>query len=164
MQKRIVERLSEIGWVCALMRIASLLLTVLVFIAFPAMLIAFIVKKLYLIALSLTLVCAVPFVLISVVRRLLNRPRPFESQGFTPILKREKGGCSFPSRHAFSASLIATVWLSVGTPIAILLYVCTLGISAIRYLSGVHYLSDLIAGIAIGVISGVIGTFLVFLI
>ena len=161
MQKRIVERLSQIGWACAIIRWVNLVSTALIFISFPAMLIIFAVKRLFIQALILALSCAVPFLIVTGVRALLDRPRPFEAEGYTPLLKREKGGRSFPSRHALSASVISTLWLlAVGMPVGIILWVFTLALSVCRYLSGVHYLSDLLVGIAVGTLSGILGVFI----
>lgn len=49
-------------------------------------------------------------------RRALNFPRPYQQPGFVPLVQKERQGCSFPSRHALSAGVIAAVWLYFSPP------------------------------------------------
>ena len=49
----------------------------------------------------------------SVLRAVLDRPRPYQQPGFVPLLPKETLGRSFPSRHALSAAVIAAAWLPV---------------------------------------------------
>ena len=91
------------------------------------------------------LVPAISFVLLSVIRKLINRPRPYETWGFTPILQKESKGVSFPSRHIFSAFMIAAT-LAYITPWGYLFFVPAVLLATVRVIGGVHYPSDVTAG------------------
>ena len=84
-------------------------LTLSCYLLYPALLLwAFVTKDPRL--LRLVLVPAISFVSLSVVRRGLNRPRPYEALDIVPLIPREKKGESFPSRHVFSVFVIAMTW------------------------------------------------------
>ena len=56
------------------------------------------------------LVPAVSFVGLSVVRKIINAPRPYEKFDMPPVLEKDTKGKSFPSRHVFSIFLIGTTF------------------------------------------------------
>lgn len=99
------------------------------------------------------------FIIVTVFRYIVNRPRPYEKFGIPPIIPKDKKGQSFPSRHVFSAFMIAMTfllyspWQLVG--IAMVIGASLLGL--IRVLSGVHFISDVVAGAAVGILAGWIG-------
>lgn len=80
----------------------------------------------------------------------INRPRPYETLGFRPLFPKDTVGKSMPSRHCFSAAAIAvTAWMSVpalGAVLGILAVIIALS----RVLEGVHYPSDVAAGLGYG--------------
>ena len=91
------------------------------------------------------------FLLVSGLRLLVNRPRPYERFGLSPVIQKDTKGRSFPSRHVFSAAIIAAAffvqqepWL-IGTGAA--LFVCALVLGALRVIAGVHYVSDVAAAL-----------------
>ena len=47
------------------------------------------------------------FVGLSVVRKIINAPRPYEKFDMPPVLEKDTKGKSFPSRHVFSVFIIA---------------------------------------------------------
>ena len=104
------------------------------------------------------LVPAVSFVLLSVVRRKINRPRPYETFEIPPIIKKDTKGHSFPSRHVFSAAMISMTfllmspWMWVGG-----LFLCITGMLAVvRVVSGVHYITDVLAGMGIAIVTAIV--------
>ena len=99
--------------------------------------------------------------IVSLLRALIDRPRPYEQPGFVPIIHREEKGKSFPSRHVFSAAVIAVTGLWVWPPLGIPLGLAALLLGAARVLGGVHHLSDVIAGAAIGVAAGILGYWII---
>ncbi len=107
-------------------------------------------------------VSGAPFILLSLVRRFISAPRPAEL--YPELLEypiRKSGGGSFPSRHVFSAFLIGTLLL---VPIAALGgVVLSLGVllAVSRVLLGKHFIRDVIAGAALGAVSGALGCVLV---
>ena len=67
-----------------------------------------------LVAVRLGIICAVPFVIVSLVRRWINAPRPYEVYSdIYEVAPKSRAGASFPSRHAFSVFAIGTELLFV---------------------------------------------------
>ncbi|MBR5635380.1 MAG: phosphatase PAP2 family protein [Pseudobutyrivibrio sp.] len=98
----------------------------------------------------------VSFVLVSLFRKLLSAPRPYEVYGFTPALKKDTKGKSFPSRHVFSIIMVAITFLQVSPVIAVILFILGAVLAVIRVVGGVHFVKDVIAGAAIAIIIGII--------
>lgn len=138
--------------------IANKCCTLLMYVSYPAL-----ILYLYLAGdgnfLQALLVPGISFVLLTVVRALINRPRPYETFQIPPVIPKHTKGNSFPSRHVFSASIIAMTYL-MASPwmwVGILFLGVTIILALVRVLSGVHYPSDVAAGLLIGVLAGVIG-------
>lgn len=99
------------------------------------------------------------FVIMGILRRQWNKPRPYEVFDMKPLIpaKDRKSGKSFPSRHAFSAFLIATmaviIFRSLGGFLPLVM-ACALG--CIRVLEGVHFPRDVVAGAVFGALAGVL--------
>ena len=115
-------------------------------------------------AIRYLVICGVPFILVSVMRRLLNTPRPYEILPFYEKAPKSKRGSGYPSRHVFSIFVIAStlafgnIWLGIGLAcLGVLLAVC-------RVLLGIHFIRDTVAGAVIGITAGIIGTYLTNLI
>ena len=53
------------------------------------------------------LVPGISFVLVTVLRKVINAPRPYEVFDAAPVIPKDTRGNSFPSRHAFSIFVIA---------------------------------------------------------
>lgn len=110
------------------------------------------------------LVPAISFVLLSLVRAKINRPRPYEAFEMPPVIKKDTKGHSFPSRHVFSATMIAMTFLLM-SPWSWLGGIF-LGVSAllavVRVVSGVHYISDVVAGMLVAVFAAVLGYILIY--
>lgn len=105
----------------------------------------------------LVLTCGLSFVALSLVRRALNFPRPYEVYDLPPLLHKETQGKSFPSRHVFSICVIGTSMLYIFPPLGAALLVLGALLAAVRVVSGVHFIRDVVAGAVIGVLSAVIG-------
>lgn len=99
------------------------------------------------------------YIITSVFRWLVGRKRPYEVFGVEPVIHKESKGNSFPSRHVFSAFVIAMTYL-LSSPwfyAGIGLLAAAAVIAVVRVLSGVHYVSDVVCGAMIGIGAGVIG-------
>ena len=73
----------------------------------------------------------------------------YTALGFTPLFPKDKTGQSMPSRHCFSAAAIAgTAWY-VLPPLGAVLAVLGVLIAISRVVTGVHYISDVLAGLGI---------------
>ena len=101
------------------------------------------------------------YLLVSAAREVLDAPRPYEIYDFFEILPKKKKGKSFPSRHAYSAFVITTISFAVGTSIGIVLTVLAIVLCVCRALIGIHFVRDLVAGAALGVISGSVALLLI---
>lgn len=140
------------------LHIANKLCTGMMYISYPLLLVyMFFLKDANL--LRTILVPGVGFVVLSVGRSLINRPRPYETFEVPPVIKKDTKGNSFPSRHVFSATIIAMTFLYM-SPCAWLgiLFLCiSAALAAVRVLSGVHYISDVLAGIFVALLFSYIG-------
>lgn len=104
----------------------------------------------------------VSFILLSVLRKAINAKRPYEVFGLDPIISKKTKGKSFPSRHVFSIFVIGMTFLAVlKSPVfGIIILIMGAFLAIIRVVSGVHFPRDVIAGIILGILSGVIGFYL----
>lgn len=109
------------------------------------------------VAVRLVLTCGVSFAALSLARRALNFPRPYEVYGLPPLLHKETQGKSFPSRHVFSICVIGTSMLYILPPLGVALLILGALLAAARVVSGVHFVRDVAAGAALGVLSAVVG-------
>ena len=148
------------------LHIANKICTGVMYLAYPCLLVyLFFFGKFssYLSFWKALLVPAVSFVLLTVVRALINRPRPYERFEVAPVIPKDTKGNSFPSRHVFSASMIAMTfvmhspWIGVG----LAFLVVSILLAVVRVVSGVHYISDVIAGIAFAVVAAFVGYILI---
>lgn len=90
---------------------------------------------------------------VSVLRVAIDRPRPYAKEGanITPLLKgKSEKGDSFPSRHIASATAISFAFLPYLPLLGALLLCGCLLLSYTRFAIGVHYPTDLIAGLILG--------------
>ncbi len=135
------------------------LLTGIVFFSYPLFLcMLFLEKDAFL--LRAIVVPAVSFAAVTVIRRLLNVPRPYEKFCVKPVLEKETQGKSFPSRHVFSVFMIAATVFVEHPDAGILLGALGLVLGVIRVAGGVHEPRDVIAGIAAAVLCAGIGYYL----
>lgn len=107
------------------------------------------------------LVPAISFVILSIFRYLYCAPRPYEVFGLPPVLDKNTKGKSFPSRHVFSAFVIAFTIFHFYPVFGIVLGILGVIMAAVRVLGGVHFTKDVIAGALVGIASGVIGFYII---
>ncbi len=99
---------------------------------------------------------AICFVVLSAVRRRINKKRPYETYDITPLIKRDGKGKSFPSRHVYSIMLIASLWFHLSVPVAVVLLVFGVFLAILRVISGIHYPIDVVCGAIFGILSGLL--------
>ena len=105
-------------------------------------------------------VLAVPaavYILGTLLRAAINRPRPYEALNFTPLFPKDTKGQSMPSRHCFSAAAIVAAAFTVWVPLGVAACLLAAVVAVTRVLTGVHYPSDVLAGLAFGAGAAVIG-------
>ena len=100
------------------------------------------------------LVPASGFVILSLFRKKINHPRPYETWNISPLLEKDSSGQSMPSRHVFSATIISMACLHASLPVglACLLFSALLGL--VRVLGGAHHPKDVLVGYACGLVWG----------
>ena len=96
------------------------------------------------------------FFLLSLGRSLYNRPRPYQTWAIQPLIKKDSLGKSFPSRHVFSATVIAMLALTLNPWLGGAMLFLAGALAFLRVLGGVHYPSDVLAGYAIGILLGLL--------
>ena len=96
------------------------------------------------------------FAITAILRIVIDRKRPSEKYDLTPIDGSKKTGHSFPSIHVAMSISIALAVLHFGPNMGLLLSTLAIAISLCRLLSGVHYLTDILASIAIAFIVNLI--------
>ena len=132
--------------------LANRLLTGIVFVSYPLYLISLLLKRDTLLP-QAVLVPAVSFVVVTLFRKIVKYDLP-------PVIDKDTGGKSFPSRHVFSVFVIA-VTVFVRNPVAgCILAMIGIMIAVIRVIGGVHTVWDVTAGAAVGILSGVIGYYM----
>lgn len=136
------------------------LLTGFVFVLYPVfLLILFAQKNPFL--LRAILVPAISFVAVSVFRKVVNVPRPYEKFGIPPVLEKDTKGKSFPSRHVFSVFIIAMTIFYIHNDAGAILCVIGAGLALIRVVGGVHEPRDVVAGAIVGILIGIIGYYII---
>lgn len=110
---------------------------------------------------KIILVPAVGFLVVSACRYIYNQPRPYEVMDIDPIIVKDTKGKSFPSRHVYSIFVIAMTALQINMAFGILLLVVGFMLATLRVIGGVHYTRDVFAGAFLGIITGVIGYYII---
>ena len=106
------------------------------------------------IVLAYLLVPATGFIVLSVIRKRMNWPRPYVLGTFPPLLNREGKGSSMPSRHVFSAAIISTVAWGVHPLLSVLGLSLALLLAGVRVLAGVHFVRDVVVGFLSAILWG----------
>ena len=96
------------------------------------------------------------FVILSLFRKKINAPRPYEVWEIVLLLDRDSPGQSMPSRHVFSATIISMACLHASLSVGVILLVLSAFLGLVRVLGGVHYPKDVLVGYACGLVWGVI--------
>ncbi len=93
----------------------------------------------------------------SLLRKKLNRPRPYEALPIRPLIQKDTCGRSFPSNHTASAFVLAWTAFRLSFPLGCLLLVLAAVTGLSRVAAGLHWPEDVLAGCLLGTALGVIG-------
>lgn len=91
------------------------------------------------------------------IRLIWHRPRPFVSLNLNEIVY--EASHSFPSAHSAVFFALSTVIYFYSKRLGILFFITTAIICFGRILAGVHYPSDILAGLVVGVLSGIVARY-----
>lgn len=98
---------------------------------------------------------------ISILRIIINAPRPYEKFDYTPVVRKATKGKSFPSRHTTCAFIIAMAFLYLDIRLGVVMLIIATLIGFTRIFSAVHFIRDVIWGAIIGILSGVLFFFII---
>lgn len=155
-RKTIVKNKGLFGIIKLLYKI----LPVILFLCYPA-LIAYLA---YMVDIRLVRVIVVPagvFIAVTVIRIIVNRPRPYEDNKLIPLFQKSTKGKSFPSRHVASAFIISYAFLYINPWLGIPSLVISTVITILRPVAGVHYITDVLAAFAISSVFGILFFFII---
>lgn len=147
----------------SLLLIANRLLTACGFFLYPLLLLFLLLKREMHMLICFIVIPAFCFLTITVFRKVANKKRPYEKLPIQSLIKKDKKGQSFPSRHVFSIFLIATLWFCFWKPVGIFLFIAGIFLAIVRVIGGVHFINDVCAGAVLGILAGWIANY-VFLI
>ncbi len=87
---------------------------------------------------------------------LWERPRPFVQLGFEPLINTSAASLSFPSSHATVAFALAGALYHYDKKWGRWALGCAAIVAASRVLVGVHFVSDVLAGAVLGVVTSLV--------
>lgn len=96
------------------------------------------------------------FVILSLLRKKINAPRPYEVWEIIPLLDRDSPSQSMPSRHVFSATIISMACLHASLSVGLTLLVLSALLGLVRVLGGVHFPKDVVVGYMCALVWGVL--------
>lgn len=89
-----------------------------------------------------------------VLKKNVERPRPFDTPGVVVVQRAPAGGFSFPSNHAANMFALATVLTPFLPAFSPWLFAAAALIAYSRVYNGVHYPGDVLGGALIGILLG----------
>lgn len=97
------------------------------------------------------------FVFAEIIRFLWPRTRPFVANNFVPLIGQNPSEASFPSGHAAFYFALSTIVFFYNRKAGVFFYVASVLITISRVYVGVHWLTDILAGAALGISIGWLG-------
>ena len=140
----------------SVMKALNHFLPLLLYIAYPVLLIVLAVSwdsRFW----KVLLIPATVFLLVTVLRKVINARRPYEVLDISPLIFKEKSGESFPSRHVASAFILMEAFWYISLPLGIFTGIAAVLIALIRLLAGIHFPRDVIAGALFSLVLGIPG-------
>ncbi len=117
----------------------------------------------HILAYELTLGTLSLWLVVALMKVLINRTRPYIKLKNSRIVGSQASGCSFPSGHTSQAFFLSTLLLHYfqgNFPLWFLLYSMAFGVGITRIYVGMHYPRDVIGGAILGTAWGLIGVIL----
>ena len=158
--KRIIKFFSERNFAFHALKFCYRFLPLLLFIGYPA-LIAYVFFSNPVDIFKIILVPLGVFLLITILRKVINEQRPYEKYNTPSLFGKTTKGQSMPSRHTASAFIISLAILYVNTELGIAALSVSFLITLSRLLAGVHFIRDVLAAMLLSLTVGVIFFFLI---
>ncbi len=110
---------------------------------------------------SISAVFLIGVLIIAPIKKLIGRERPFEALKNIKVLEREPTSRSFPSWHSYNVASQGLLFASLlNTPMMVIIIVLiVIFVSFSRIQLGVHYPSDVICGVFIGIFGFLVARF-----
>jgi len=111
-------------------------------------------------AIALTLGSLTLWLLVTIIKALTDRARPFNLLRDTRVIGWRAHGLSFPSGHTAQTFFTVTLAISqfkIHVVVAVVLYGLAIGVGITRVYLGMHYPRDVIAGAILAIIWGILG-------
>ncbi len=125
-----------------------------IFVSYPVFLFFLLMKQSHLLFKSV-FVPGITFCLITLLRNVFDVPRPYEEYAIEPVLPHYKKGHSFPSRHVFSATVIAFTFMGFNVWFGTGYFIAAIMLAGLRVIGGVHYPKDVIVALLLGIFAGI---------
>jgi len=144
-----------------ILHLLYIFLPVSLYVAYPILLLLLLFQRKWNDLLPVAVVPLTVFLGVTFLRHWHNSPRPYEVWDLPPLFPKSKKGHSFPSRHSAAASVIAMAFWYVNPAAGAIVLLAAVLIAVCRVLAGVHFVRDVLAGLAVGVFGGLIGFFII---
>ncbi|MGV3354977.1 phosphatase PAP2 family protein [Streptococcus orisratti] len=128
-------------------------ITKLMYASYPLVL-AFVFWKNSRAILAFILIPGVSFIILSLARKIINYPRPYDTWEITPLIAKDSSGQSLPSRHVFSAAVISMCLMRLTALLGVPALILSAVLAVCRVVGGVHYPRDVVVGYALGLVCG----------
>lgn len=158
-QKRI-DKIRKSEKLCKFIYILYTVLPFLMFIAYPTMIIVKLFSGIDLKLLLMILIPAATLLIVTFMRKIIDRQRPYEKFDTPSLFKRSGEGESFPSRHTASAFILAMCGFALSPYLASTLLLIAAVIAFTRVIAGVHYFTDVLAGALLSILAGMVFIFI----
>ena len=99
---------------------------------------------------------ALALVLVTLIRKAVNEPRPYEQFNVDALLPATTQGRSMPSRHVTCAAVIACALAWINLRWGLEMGAAALLIAYTRVAGGLHFPRDVLAGLALGCACGIL--------
>ncbi len=158
--KRIITFFSERNFAFNALKFCYRFLPLLLFIGYPALIVYVFFSN----PVDIFKIILVPlgvFLLVTVLRKVINEQRPYEKYRTPSLFGKTTKGQSMPSRHTASAFIISLAILYVNTELGIAALSVSFLITLSRILAGVHFIRDVLAAMLLSITVGVIIFFII---
>lgn len=93
-------------------------------------------------------------------RKVFKAKRPFDELNINKMIEH-KSNYSFPSNHCVCSMIISVSIIYINIKLGFIMIILTIFTALSRIMTGLHYPSDVVAGLIIGLITGIFGFYII---